>query len=215
MKQNWKQQLIFLLVSLLAAWMIISGYEWGVYEFISVSLGIYFTLLLISRLGKTLPIRELAAFIYIVQILIGAMLTYKFYPNIKIGFMSVSEEKYYPFALSCVIVFIVGLYFPRFKYTGFNIKEVVDKNINQREWSRLGVSLIAISFFVQFIGSIFPSEGLNFIYVLFSYFRFVGLYYVWLAKYKYRYILLIVIFVPFGVMSLGGGLFIELFIWSF
>lgn len=215
MKKNWKQRLVFLLVSILGSWIVVSSYDWGFYELVSFSLLIYFTLLLISKLGKTLPIRELASFIYVVQILIGAILTYKFYPNIKIGYMSVPEDTYYPYALPCVVVFILGLYFPRFKYTGYDVREVISKSVNEHEWSRFGLSLIALSFLTQVFSSIFPSDGLNFIYAILSYSRFIGLFYIFLAKYKYRYILFIIIFGPFVTLSLGGGLFIELFIWTF
>ena len=189
-------------------------------EFISLVLAFHFVLLLVYKLGKTLPIRELAAFTYTLQILIGALLTYKFYPHTPVGFMTVREETYYPYALPCVLVFILGLYFPPFKYTSFRLSTILDSNkignaINKEEWSKLGVQIVIASFVVQVISSFFPSDGLSFFYTLFSYFRYVGIYYLWVGKYKYRYVFFAIVFIPFIATSLAGGLFIEMFIWSF
>jgi hypothetical protein len=63
--------------------------------------------------------------------------------------------------------------------------------------------------------SVAPSEGLSFIYVLFSFFKFAGLFYVWVAGYKYKWPVALIIFVPFAWASLSNGLFIEVFVWGF
>lgn len=210
---------IFLAISLLIAFTIVEIYDWGMYEFVSLAATFQFLLLLISKLGTTIPIRELTAFIYCIQLLIGSMLTYRVYPNIKIGFMSVSEDIYYPFTFSYLGAYLIGLFYPRFKNTEIDQRAVLMKSasrqIRSSEYQRIGLLLIIVAFISQAASALFPAAGLSFIYVILSMFRYVGLYYLWLAKYKYRYFFLAVIYIPFAVMSLGGGLFIELFIWGF
>ena len=190
--------------------------DWGYDELISLTLAIHFAFLLVWRLGKTLPIRELAGFIYSLQILLGALFTYKFFPNVPVGQMVVQEETYYNYAIPCILVFCLGLYFPRFKYTNYPIRDaLVTKTINKREWSKLGIQLLLISYLSQMMADFFPAEGLNFIYSLLYLFRFVAIYYLWVAKNRYRHLILLLVFLPFAVNGFQSGLFIELFIWTF
>jgi hypothetical protein len=203
-------------VSGLIAYLLVKNYDWGIYEFVSITAAFYFFLLVIGRLGKTIPVREFAAFVYILQLLIGAMLTYKFYPNIKIGYMAVNEDRYYGYILPSLAAFIMGLFLPRFKYSNFSEGSLIrEAKINNAEWIRVGWILIAIGWFSEIVAEVFPSEGLNFIYVLFSYFKFAGLFYVWIAGYKYKIPLTLFIFLPFAWASLSNGLFIEVFVWGF
>lgn len=216
LKNKFNISWLYLGISLLISAVIVSRSEWGFYEFVTLTLGFHFAFLLIARLGKTLPIRELAGFIYTFQILLGALFTYKFYPNLPVGAMVVREGTYYAYAVPCVLLFCLGLYFPKFKYTNYAVADALKSaTINKPEWSRLGIHLMGISYVGQLMADFFPSEGLNFIYSLLFLFRFVALYYLWVARNKYRYFFLLLIFLPFAINGFQSGLFIELFIWTF
>lgn len=200
---------------MLAAFVVIEIYDWKFYEFVSLTMTFQFLLLLLRKMGTTIPIKEFTAFIYCVQLLIGPIWTYRFYPNIKIGFMIVNEDVYFPFTLTYILAFFLGLFFPRFSNSNVILSQLVTRSINKKESEVIGIILIVIAFVAQTASSLFPSPGLSFIYVLLGSLRFVGLYYLWIAKYKYRYLFLLAVFLPMSVLSLGGGLFIELFIWGF
>lgn len=191
--------------------------SWAWYDFASITLAVYFTIKLISGIGRTLPIRELAAFTYVVQILIGSLLTYKYFPDIKIGFMAVSEERYYPFALLSVIAFVIGLFFPVLKYHKVDLRGLLANSVLKKSelWGPFGYALIAISFVTGLLLNDSRGGSLAFVAVLVHYFRFIGLFYVWSARVKYRKFIAAMIFIPFIIESLSGGLFIELFMWGF
>ncbi|HXB94727.1 MAG TPA: hypothetical protein VNU70_06200 [Puia sp.] len=213
---KWSRELLYVPVSALISFMLVKNYDWGVYEFISIFAAFFFFLLVIGRLGKTIPVREFAAFVYVLQLLIGALLTYKFYPHIKIGFMAVNEDRYYGYVMPSLAAFIAGLFIPKFKYTNFDASSLMNGALfNKAEWIRIGWILIGIGYLAEILMSVAPSEGLSFIYVLFSFFKFAGLFYVWIAGYKYKWPVTLFIFVPFAWGSLSNGLFIEVFVWGF
>jgi hypothetical protein len=207
---------IKILTSLILSILLVIWNRWGIPEFISFTLFLYFTYSLIESIGKTIPIRELTAFIYICQILIGAVVTYKFFTLKSFGAMRVSESKYYAYAIPCIMTFILGLYFPLFRYTYFKVRDVFEqKVINKTSFINFGLVILSISFIAEFISKIGINESFIFIFSILYYFRFIGFYYIWLAGWKYRYFVMVVIFIPFLIGSLEGALFIELFIISF
>jgi len=207
---------IKILTSLILSILLVFWNKWGISEFISFSLFFYFTYSLIQSIGKTIPIREFTAFIYIAQILIGAVVTYKYFTLKSFGAMRVSEERYYAYAIPCILTFIIGLYYPVFKYTKFAIKDLFeDRIINKTAFISFGWTLVVISFAAQFIASFGIAGSFQFIFSILFYFRFIGFFYIWLAGSSYRYLIMVLIFSPFVIGSLGGALFIELFIICF
>ncbi len=158
-----------------------------------------------------LPIKEITSLLMVLQLLVAPAITYYKLNNISNYPMNVDEGVYFTFTIPSYVIFLFGLYFPYRKYKiEISKPELIisPRNLN------IGIYLFCISIVASVLFAITPSS-LSFIMVLFSNFIFVSIFYIFFSTHKYRYFLVLCIFIIFAAKTIASGIFINLFIWGF
>lgn len=167
---------------------------------------------LVTKLGSEIPIKELTSFVLILQMIIAPLITYQIYNN-EIGFkMDIDEDLYINKVTPLVFAFIIGIYLPL-------SKKKPDINIlfsetNQNKLITYGWSFLLVGLFFNFTVRFFPLS-LKFIFTIISYFQFLGAFCLFFSKYKYRNIVVGVVYGIFLLQSIGTGMFYGLIVWGF
>lgn len=187
-------------------------------EFLSVLSLIYsFYLIydLFRKLGKKLPLIELTGAISGLQLLISPFLEYHLFHNEIFGVMKTNELDYFSYMLPALFVFISGMQII------VGNKEIVIglkfKNYfisNQAKYSHIGFILLLIGILSTIILELNILSSLNFVFVLLSLFKFIGLLYLYFSNNKYFKLSFFVIIVPFLISTINNTIFIDLIAWS-
>jgi hypothetical protein len=177
---------------------------------------------LLRSLGRTIPIIELTVFLMVVQMLYAPALEFYFYPNFldleEWKSLMVSEpETYFNFTLPATLFFIAGIYIPyRRKTSALKLKLAIKKlKIYKQFIDKIGIALIIVGAISTVLSDLVNVGALNFILLLFSYLKFIGLFYLIICKSRYLWAALIIVMVPFAISIFISSVFINLVIWTF
>ena len=122
-------------------------------ELLCVGMFFFFLYRLIKNIGKSFPLFELTAVLYLLQYGIAPILEYKFG---KFGSMKIPIEDYLPFAIFATLAFISGLFVYRPK---INLKLT---NINPQIASKIGRTFVVISLVSSFLMVFLPESLISF-----------------------------------------------------
>lgn len=186
-----------------------------IYPLSIAGLGIFFhqILLFTLKLGKKMPIREMIAILSLIQLVITPFLDYHIFPNLTYYGMSVDEIRYMNYAVPANILLILGL--NAFKlnnqinYDTLLLK--ISKNLKGN--SGFGFSLIILGFIAGITLNFVPPT-LSFIFLLISYFKYVGALYIIFSGVRLSKFWFILIYGSLIISSILAGMFIDLFIWG-
>lgn len=149
--------------------------------------------------GKTIPIRGIIMFIAVLQCLLVPALVYevKSFSDIY-NMMGIDSSSYFSFVFPALIAYAIGLYWKR-KTFEHQIKCL--KQYETKGWVLMGIGLFA------------NVVKLGFVSFLLSLLLFIGLFYILLSTFKYRYLILSLVVGVSIYSSLSGAMFHVILIW--
>jgi len=176
-----------------------------------ISLFLFFGIKFFNEIGEKIEIRDIMILIAILQWVIGPLLAYKIYPDEEMYYMAVEIDEYMQFVVPATFAFALGLYIPLKKDKSEkqlldSIKEFTKKNKN------IDLTLIAIGLFMNLTIDFFPSS-IKFAVVLVSDVRFIGLFFLFLNKRKYKWIFVGLVLSTIVIVAMRHGMFHELILW--
>ncbi len=167
---------------------------------------------LINGLGKTLAIKEIASLTLVIQCLLSPAICYRYYSAYWFHMM-ISSDIYFAYVLPAVLALLIGLNAPFFR-TRYNMKEELIKlKDKKKQLETQGLILVLVGY-VSYLLSIFAPQ-LGFVAVALSLVRFVGFFYLWFIESKFTKPLFVVIFIPYFIYIIGGGVFIDMIVTFF
>ncbi|MFN8207194.1 MAG: hypothetical protein U0T82_07275 [Bacteroidales bacterium] len=175
------------------------------YECLSIALFMLVSYKLMAEINQNLSIKNLIAFIAVLQWLIGAILGYEYMDRIQAEYlMRIPRDQYFSFVFPATLAMLAGLYLiPTRGSSGDLLLSLSGKKL-----FRKGLILVLIGF----VSGFFPQLG--FAGYLLASLRYVGLFYIFLSGHWSRNIWLVVIFGSLVFFSFGYGLFHELLLWG-
>ncbi|MBW7892474.1 MAG: hypothetical protein H3C48_15905, partial [Chitinophagaceae bacterium] len=163
---------------------------------------------------KAVPVKEVTAFLMVVQLLLAPYLDYTLLAPKKMSAMAVNRDAYFSFALPAVLAFIVGMTISFRKHKIPHSKLEFDQPMRRRN-SIIGISLIIIGYAFLIIQNILVIPGLEFFILVLTLLRFVGVFYLMYSNNKFSTLWIIAVMVPATISTIRGSIFIDLLIWFF
>lgn len=169
---------------------------------------------LVLALGKVVPVKEVTAFLMVTQLLMAPYLDYTLLAPNKLSMMGVNRETYFSFALPAVLAFIIGMRI-KFKRSKILQGELEFSKVDLKMNGKIGVSLIIIGYVFLLLQSVLVFPGLEFLIVVLTLLRFVGIFYLMFSDNSLSKILILAVIVPATISTVRGSVFIDLIIWLF
>lgn len=196
----------------------------GVFTFFELFTGLYFmsgiglglfagtAVKFFEDLGKRIEIRDLIAFMSVLQWVLGPVLAYNVLPYDELYYMAVPEAQYMNYIVPFCIMMILGLYYPMKDERIIDDEDVdrVKVYLTAHPW--LGYIFIGIGLTAGFISKSLPSS-LTFLMFLVTNLQYVGIYMILFSETKFRWLIF------GGVMGMATfaavlqGMFGELVQW--
>ncbi len=179
---------------------------------IGLMLFVLFSAKLFDGMGKEVEMRDILIVIGLLQWVAAPILSYHFWSDDPIFFMAVTEEVYMDYVVPAMGAFIAGLYLPFWKRS-FSDTMVIEqiKAVMQR-YPFIDLLLIAFGSIILFTYSLVPGF-LQFFVFLLSGTRFIGLYFLFLSKRPYKWVLIVLVMLWLFSSSLSDGFFHRLILW--
>ncbi len=166
--------------------------------------------LLLRGMGRDIPILETTVVVYVMQLLVGAWISYRVPPDFARYQMAVPESVYFSFAIPAVCAFLVPIcvarrYLPRLdQVMTFEAGPAVFK---------AGVLICILGFGFLFVSRSAP-VSLQFVCFLGSELRFVGALYCYFSRHRQRRWVLAAVLGLTIFSSLTTAMFHQLLIWG-
>ncbi len=204
--------MVVLLTMLLSGWILFTD----IYIFSKLGFILFtvITLLFLNGLGRKIPIKELIVLIMLLQMVVSPIIVYNYLDN-KVHYpMVVGEQYYVSYVFFCIVLFIIGLFLPlqRQKYNAQ--KTISDINKSASFNSKFGIVLIIFGLLAGAIVEYVP-QAFKFAVFLIENCKYIGVFYLFFSNNKHRYLWILVVYSLLTYKTIGGGLFINLFIWTF
>ncbi len=185
--------------------------SWFSYIAILISLHQFF--LLFYSIGYVIPVRYLAGSMMCLQMLVGPTLAYNGLDQYQRDFyrMQIPEFDYFSYAIPCVVCFITGLHITAWNLKGeFINKQKIINFVYQN--NTLPYIFVGIGFVASVLAPFFNSE-LQFVFYLFSSFKFIGAFLIILGNKQLKPVFLILVYGSILATSLQQAMFHDLLIW--
>lgn len=166
----------------------------------------------IQDLGKRIEIRDMIAFMSILQWIVGPVMAYHFLPYDELYYMAVPEEVYMNYVVPVCYFMVLGLYFP-LKDERLADQEDLDRTKEYlARYPNLGFILAGIGLFAGFAGKFMPAS-LRFMMFLVTNIQYAGIYMILVSGSRFKWLIFT------GIMGLATsaavlqGMFGELLQW--
>lgn len=208
----------FIIISILIYFLVISYTNWTSYECLSISMFVYYVLSFVDDMGKKLVILDVAILITIITCLVLPIAGYHHFTSTNLqsrvwmNFMRVPSDEYYSFMLPATLAMIAGMKIPVFyRHQTFANHEQYMVNVKNylRDTKWQGFIMVVIGLFASIIKNYVPSV-LSFIFFLFNYLMFVGIFYCLYSNIRFKRLILGFVFSILVVRSILGGMFGEM-----
>ncbi|MEI7983376.1 MAG: hypothetical protein WCI71_17125, partial [Bacteroidota bacterium] len=150
----------------------------------------------IQDLGKRIEIRDMIAFMSILQWIIGPILAYNVLPFDELYYMAVPEDEYMNFVVPVCYFMVLGLYLPLKDERIVNDEDVGRMKLYLTDHPWLGYILAGIGLISGFAGKSLPSS-LTFLVFLITNIQYVGMYMILFSDSKFKW------FIFAGIMGLA------------
>ena len=200
--------LLKLLLLLAGAYWINSKYEVELLSAFSLLFGIFLFVQLLNSIGKVMPFFELTFGGFGIQLLIAPFLDYYYFKSEIFGIMLVDEHTYFSFVTYAILALYLGFHLVPKKENEAQAKLSFEKN--NRIFEYIGERLIWIGYAFFLLSFFMP----NFIVTTFAFIRFIGTIYLWFSKSEKRRFYMVLVWVPFVLLTIKGAVFINLIIWG-
>ncbi len=188
------------------------AYNFKSIEAFIVILTLHASFNLVNNLGKTLAIKEIASLTLVIQCLLSPAICYRYYGTYWFRMM-ISADIYYAYVLPAVLALLIGLNAPFFRVK-YNMRdELLKLKDHKKTLERQGIILIIVGYVAYLLSIFVPQVG--FVAVALGLVRFVGFFYLWFTESKFTKILFVVIFIPYFIYIIGGGVFIDMIVTFF
>lgn len=206
-KYNWGYYFLAL-IAIRILWIDITWYS-----FFAFALTLNQFILLFNSIGAVIPIRYLAGLLMCIQMLLGPAFAYNGldtyqYETYK---MKIPEWQYFQYVLPATLAFIFGLHFTARKLKGEVLNQAAIMRFVDRS-GNLPYIFIGVGFVATLISSFFGS-AFNFIFVLLSNFKFIGLFMLLLGSRKIKILPIAVVMGSVIIEALRIAMFHDLLIW--
>ena len=166
----------------------------------------------IQDLGQRIEIRDLIAFMALLQWIVGPVLAYNVLPYDELYYMAVDEATYMHYVVPACIAMLIGLYFP------FSDERIINKDdidvvrefLEPRKY--LGFLLAGIGLVAGFASKFLP-KSLSFMLFLLSGLQFVGVYIILLTRSKIKWPAFAFVMGSVIYQAVLMGMFGELVLW--
>lgn len=204
-------------IRLIALWIVVFAY-------LEVFTGLYYMSILgialfactatkfFQDLGNRIEIRDLIAFMSVLQWIIGPIMAYNILPYDELYYMAVPEETYMNFVVPVCYFMVLGLYLPLKDERIINHEDVDRMKVYLADHPYLGYVLAVIGLLAGFTGKYLPSS-LTFFVFLVTNLQYVGMYMILFGDSKFKWLVFA------GIMGLATfaavleGMFGELIQW--
>jgi len=204
--------MVVFLSLILSGWLLFT--DLYIYSKLGLILFVVVTLVFLNGLGKKVPIKELIILIMLMQMVASPIIVYYYLDN-KVPFpMDVDEHFYVSYVFFCIVLFIIGLFFPIVKQKNIGPLLVSKLKMSERYNGKFGIILIVIGMVSGALVDFFPGS-LQFMVFLFENCKYIGAFYLFFSNNKFKYLWIIIVYGLLIYETIGGGLFINLFIWGF
>lgn len=166
--------------------------------------------LLIVALGRDIPILEVTAIVYCLQLLIGPLCSYYSPPEFYRYRMVVSSEDYFRFAIPAVVAYLLPIVWVRHQLP--MLTEVMSFTAGRRVF-QAGVMIMLAGVVFTILGRYAP-PSLSFAFFLGGELKFVGALYCYFCRHHQRRWMLTGVLGVSIFFALAQGMFHQLIIWG-
>lgn len=166
------------------------------------------------KVGSGIPIKQLILLIAYIQWAIAPILSYHYFTDSVFYYMQIPESQYMGYIFPALLFFTIGLFIPISKSNDSSVSQIVAGFFIDREnlISR-GKFLFYIGLASTVFGPFFPTI-ISFALFLTSKLTFIGAFYLFAVKVKYKYLYLLGAFMPIVVASAQSSVFHDMFLWG-
>jgi len=163
-------------------------------------------------LGKRIEIRDLIAFMSLLQWVVGPVMAYNILPYDELYYMAVPEAVYMNYIVPFCFFMVAGLYLPLNDERIINDEDVDHLKVYLKEHPWLGYILTGVGLAAGFLSKSLPSS-LTFMMFLVTNIQYVGIYMILFSESRFRWLIFA------GIMGLATsaavlqGMFGELVQW--
>ena len=170
---------------------------------------------LVNEIGKGMPIKELMSFLFLIQVFISPLITYRYLNNKAHFTMHIDESIYMFYTVPAALLFILGLFIPLSKSKN-DYKSIFNKlgKNSTKKTDQVAFLFITLGFLSSFLYFILPGS-LFFLLYLFNLLKFIGAFMLLFSKNRFKYFWVAIVFINFTYGIINGGIFYDLFIWVF
>ena len=138
----------------------------------------------VQDLGKRIEVRDLIAFLALMQWIVGPVMAYNILPYDELYYMDVDEATYMHYVVPACAALVIGLYFPITDERIINEEDIQKLKEFISDKQLLGYLIAAIGLAAGFAGKFLP-KSLSFLFFLLSGMQFVGVYIILFTKSKF------------------------------
>ena len=163
-------------------------------------------------LGKRIEIRDMIAFMSVLQWVVGPIMAYNLLAYDELYYMAVPEEVYMSYIVPFCFCMMLGLYFPLTEERIVNDEDISSLKVYLKSHPWLGYVFIGVGLTAGFASSSLP-RSLTFLMFLITNLQYVGMFMVLFGEAKFKWLIFS------GVMALATsaavmqGMFGELVQW--
>ena len=166
----------------------------------------------VQDIGHKIEVRDLIAFLSIMQWVVGPILAYNVLPYDELYWMDVSEETYMNFVVPGCLALVIGMYFPLAEERTIGIDEIERIKAYLIEHPYVGYIIAAGGLATSFLSPYVPGS-LGFLFKLLGSLQFVGVYMILFGNSKFKWILFSGLMGTVIMGSVLQGMFGELMNW--
>lgn len=166
----------------------------------------------VQDLGKRIEVRDLVAFLAILQWVLGPVLAYNVLPYDELYYMAVDEATYMNYVVPGCFALTLGLYFPlvQDRLVAAEDIEKVKEYVKENKWVGYLIAVAGIG--AGMVGKYLPAS-LSFLFFLLSGMQFVGVYMILFSESKLKWIAFAGVMGMVIMASVLQGMFGELVLW--
>ena len=166
----------------------------------------------VQDLGQRIEIRDLVAFLAILQWVLGPVLAYNVLPYDELYYMAVDEATYMNYIVPGCFALTLGLYFPlaQDRLVAGDEIESIKEYIKENQWIGYLIALGGIG--AGMVGKYLPAS-LSFLFFLLSGMQFVGVYMILFSESKIKWLAFAGVMGMVIMASVLQGMFGELVLW--
>ncbi len=166
----------------------------------------------VQDLGKRIEVRDLVAFLALMQWIVGPVMAYNILPYDELYYMAVDEATYMHYVVPACAALVIGLYLPLTDERIINEEDIQKLKDFISDKQFLGYLIVAIGLAAGFSSKFLP-RSLSFLFFLLSGMQFVGVYIILFSKSKFKWFAFVGVMGMVIFQAVLMGMFGELILW--